>query len=189
MGTLAMRILRRLRAERDLWRCRSFLRSRVSGRIKLRGEVSQIDIHPSFYCDGDLWLGVYSKAGKISIAENVSASGPLTITAIDHLRIGEGTLFGPNVFITDHYHGDRRVAQHMEMSPSERPLYSNGPVIIGRNILFGANSVVLSPTAIGDYAIVAANAVVKGIVPDHGTYIGLRARSDKMTGLAAEPRT
>jgi acetyltransferase-like isoleucine patch superfamily enzyme len=151
----------------------------------LRGAVGRIDIHPSFYCDGDIWLGIYSKNGAISIGENVSASGPLTITAIDIVSIGPGTLFGPNVFITDHYHGDHRNHKNMELSPSDRPLYSTGPVSIGRDVLFGANSVVLSPAEIGHHVVVAANAVVKGGVPDRSIYTGLKTRSDSLSGQAA----
>ena len=173
MVSVPLRAWRRIDAMMSEARCWMFLRRRVTGRIKLRGNVRRIDVHPSFRCDGDLWLGVHSDEGAIVIELGVTASGPLVITAIRPLRIGAGTLFGPNVLVTDHYHGDRHQATHRAMSPSARPLYSPGEIAIGRNVQLGANSVVLSPTTIGAGAVVAANAVVKGNVPELSVYVGL----------------
>lgn len=176
MTALATRMARRLRGDWHRLRIQLFLRRRVSGRIKLRGDVSRLSIDPSFRCDGDLWLGVYADDGRIVIEAGVSASGPLTITAIRPLRVGAGTLFGPNVFVTDHYHGDRRNVADMAQGPSFRPLHSPGTVEIGANVLLGVNSVVLAPARIGDNAIIAANAVVKGEVTPNSVHAGLARR-------------
>lgn len=175
MGTLSARIKHRLNAS---WTrlCRWMsLRPRVTGRIKLRGRTDRMSIHPSFRCDGDLWLGVHSDLGAITIKEGVSASGPLVVTAIQPLRIGAGTLFGPNVLVTDHYHGDLRDPAHRALPPSLRPLHSPGPIEIGNRVQLGANVVVLSPTRIGDGAVVAANAVVKGDIPAWSIYTGINS--------------
>ena len=161
----------------DIIRCWLFLRRRVTGRLKLRGNVRKITVHPSFRCDGDLWLGVYSSDGQITIEQDVAASGPLIVTAIRPLRIGAGTLFGPNVLITDHYHGNSRDSVHHSMPPSHRPLYSPGSINIEEEALFGANSVVLSPARIGRGAIVAANAVAKGNVTDMSIFTGRGANA------------
>lgn len=164
------------RRARSLWgraRCWVFLRSRVSGRIKLRGAVGRIRIDPSFRCEGDLWLGVHSGEGRITIGPGVSASGPLVVTAVRPLRICAGVLFGPNVLVTDHYHGNGRDAVHRAQRPSERPLYSPGEISIEEDAQLGANTVVLSPARIGRGAIIAANAVVKGDVPEMAVYTGL----------------
>lgn len=175
MTALTLRIKRRLLGDWHRLRCRLFLRSRVTGRIKLRGDASRLLIDPSFRCDGDLWLGIYADEGRIVIEPGVSASGPLTITAMRPLRVGADTLFGPNVFITDHYHGDRRDTRHMTLKPSLRPLHSPGAVEIGCSVLLGVNSVVLAPARIGNNAIIAANAVVKGEVPPDSVHAGLSA--------------
>lgn len=165
-----------------------FLRRRVSGRIKLRGDVRQITIHPSFRCDGDLWLGIHSLEGSIAIGPGVSASGPLIVTAVGPLRIGAGTLFGPNVLITDHYHGDTRDAAHRATPPSQRPLHSPGHIEIAEHVQFGANSVVLSPATVGKGAIVAANAVVKGIIPPMSVYAGLAISAKRCDASAVDHR-
>lgn len=166
-------VIRRVRAAIIRARCWIMLRPRVSGRLKLRGDVRRIRVDRSFRCDGDLWLGVHSDDGFIDIAAGVSASGPLVITAVRQLRIGAEVLFGPNVLITDHYHGDIRNAADLSLPPSRRPLYSPGEIVIGPEVQIGANCVVLSPANIGSGAVIAANAVVKGPVAARTIYTGL----------------
>lgn len=157
--------------------CWLALRRCVTGRIKLRGDLRRVRVDPSFRCDGDIWLGVYSDEGSITICSGVSASGPLAITVTNILRIGENALFGPNVLITDNYHGNVRDPVHRNMPPSRRPIYSPGEIIIKSDVHFGANSVILSPATIGDGAIIAANAVVKGDVASMSVYKGINYRS------------
>jgi len=172
-------IMRRVHTAIGRARCWMILRPRVSGRLKLRGDVRRIRIDRSFRCDGDLWLGVHSDDGLIDIGAGVSASGPLIITAVRPLRIGAGTLFGPNVLITDHYHGNVRDPDHLSMPPSLRPLHSPGEIAIDSEVQIGANCVVLSPANIGSRAIVAANAVVKGLVGARTIYKGLESSSQR----------
>lgn len=157
-------------------RCWWRLRRRVTGRIKLRGDASRIVVGPGFRCDGDLWLGVHSDQGAIVIGPDVSASGPLVVTAIRPLTIGAGTLFGPNVLVTDHYHGDLRDPAHRALPPSQRPLHSPGPIEIEEGVQLGANAVVLGPARIGSGAVVAANAVVKGQVAPDTVHTGIAAQ-------------
>jgi acetyltransferase-like isoleucine patch superfamily enzyme len=153
------------------------LRRCVRGRLKLRGDTRGIRVDRSFRCDGDLWLGVHSDEGTIVIESGVSASGPLVITAVRPLRIGAGSLFGPNVLVTDHYHGNSRDPSHRALSPSARPLHSPGQIEIGKDVQLGANCVVLAPSAIGDLAIIGANTVVKGRVAPKSIYTGSRDAS------------
>lgn len=166
-------IIRRIRRAIGRGRCWLLLRPRVTGRLKLRGDVQRIQVDRSFRCDGDLWMGVHSDEGFIEIGAGVSASGPLVITAVRPLRIGAEVLFGPNVLITDHYHGDLRNADHLSLPPSLRPLHSPGEIAIGAEVQLGANCVVLSPANIGSGAVIAANAVVKGLVEARTIYTGL----------------
>lgn len=173
MANLSVRLRRRLRAAWAQARCRVFLHRRVSGRIKLRGAVERITIHPDFRCDGDLWLGIHAADATIHIGSGVSASGPLVITAVKTITIGAGTLFGPNVLVTDHYHGDARDSAHRALPPSMRPLHAPGEIAIGSNVQLGVNVVVLSPAQIGAGAIIAANAVVKGDIAPMAIFMGV----------------
>lgn len=174
MGKLLKSAFSRVAKNLSVLRCWMLLRPRVTGRIKLRGDTRRILVDRSFRCDGDLWLGIHSDDGSIIIEPGVSASGPLIVTAIRSLRIGAGTLFGPNVLVTDHYHGDSHNPSHRALPPSRRPLYSCGNIIIGNGSQLGANCVILGPATIGDYAIIGANAVVKGDVAPRSIYTGIR---------------
>lgn len=182
-------IMRRVRALTRWARCWLLLRPRVTGRLKLRGAVHRIRVDPSFRCDGDLWLGVHSDDGFIDIAAGVSASGPLVITAVRPLRVGAEVLFGPNVLVTDHYHGNVRNADHLSLPPSMRPLHSPGEIAIGTRAQLGANCVVLSPANIGTGAVIGANAVVKGSVEARTAYTGLvssRRRDQRLDAIPGD---
>jgi acetyltransferase-like isoleucine patch superfamily enzyme len=153
-----------------------WLRSRVGGRIKLRGNLKRLRIAPTFRCDGDLWLGIYSSVGEIRIEDDVSASGPLVITAVNSVTVGRGVLLGPNVMVTDHYHGDPRDPATFDIAPSRRALHSRGPIHIGDFVQVGANVSILSPTSIGHSAVIGANAVVTGELQAKTVHVGIPAR-------------
>lgn len=160
-----------------IWlRWRLWLSHRVGGRIKLRGNLRGLSIASSFYCDGDIWLGIYSEHGRIDIGPDVRASGPLVITAIHHVKVGTGVLVGPNVIITDHYHGNTRDPGIFDVPPSARPLHTRGPILIDDFVQIGANASVLSPARIGRSAILGANSVVSGELQPRTTYAGSPAR-------------
>jgi len=173
---LPAKVIRKIH-QRLLWlRWWWWLRGRVSGRVKLRGNLRGLSIAASFHCDGDLWLGIYSDAGRIDIGPDVRASGPLVITAIDEVTLGTGVLLGPNVMITDHYHGDPKNAGIFDVAPSRRPLFTRGPIRVGDFVQIGANASVLSPARIGAAAILGANSVVSGELHARTIYAGAPAR-------------
>jgi acetyltransferase-like isoleucine patch superfamily enzyme len=148
----------------------------VSGKIKLRGNLSNLKIGKSFKCDGDLWIGIYSDDGEISICDNVSASGPLIITAISKVTIGSNTLFGPNVFLSDHLHGNPKSSFFFETLPSNRELFSQGPIEIFDAVHFGINVVVLGGTTVEENVVVGANSLVRGHLLSNSIYFGAPAR-------------
>jgi acetyltransferase-like isoleucine patch superfamily enzyme len=153
-----------------------WLKRRVNGRVKLRGNLGGLSIAPTFHCDGDLWLGIYSHEGNIVIGSDVRASGPLVITAIRRVTLGAGVLLGPNVMITDHYHGDPKDENIFNLSPSSRSLHTRGPIDIEDDVQIGANTAILSPAHIGRAAILGANSVANGVIESRKIYAGLPAR-------------
>jgi lipopolysaccharide O-acetyltransferase len=85
------------------------------------------------------------------------------LTCIDSITVADGVLFGSNVLVTDHNHGDYRsfgVASNPSVPPGIRPLKSYGGVSIGKNVWIGNNVVIVGPVRIGDGAIIAANSVI-----------------------------
>ena len=96
---------------------------------------------------------------ELIIGNRVSFMRNCQVSCMNRIEIGDGCLFGDNVFITDNYHGDNSKEQ-MSIIPIERTLYSKGPVIIGKNVWVGRNVCIMPGVEIGDGAVIGANAVV-----------------------------
>lgn len=73
------------------------------------------------------------------------------------ISIGEGTEFGPSVYIYDHDHDYR--------SGLKNELYLTSPVSIGKSCWIGAGSVILRGTVIGDNCVIGAGSIVRGNIP------------------------
>lgn len=102
----------------------------------------------------------------IIINNNASIGERAHITAINKIVIGEGTLLGKDVTITDNSHGSITF-EEMKKAPSERLLVSKGPVIIGKNCWLGDKVTVCPNVTIGDYCIIGANSVVTKDMPSY----------------------
>ena len=64
----------------------------------------------------------------------------------------------------------------MEIPPTQRPVYSKGPVIIGNNVWIGDKATILPNVSIGNGAIIAANSVVTKDVPEYCIVAGNPAK-------------
>jgi acetyltransferase-like isoleucine patch superfamily enzyme len=121
---------------------------------------------------------------NISSFTKVKASGPMIVG--DHtsiatgcfigagsggLHIGDNCLIGPNCVIITSEYRDTQLGV---------PLRLQGHVSrgtrIGRNVLVGANSVILDGAQVGDEVIVSAGSVVSGRIPDAVVVAGNPAR-------------
>jgi acetyltransferase-like isoleucine patch superfamily enzyme len=60
--------------------------------------------------------------------------------------------------------------------PIERPIVSNGPVIIENNVWIGEMACIMPNVRIGEGAIVAANSVVTKNVPPFSIVAGIPAK-------------
>lgn len=86
------------------------------------------------------------------------------ITAINEVKIGDNVLTGYRCTISDNSHG-LSTKDEMKMAPASRSLYSNGPVVIERNVWLGDNVVVLLGVTIGESSIIGAGSVVTKDIP------------------------
>ena len=88
-----------------------------------------------------------------------------------NITLGDDIQTGPYVYITDQ--------NHVYLDPHE-PIGRQWPVeaavSIGSGSWLGANVVILPGTTIGEHCVVAAGAVVRGIIPDHSVVAGVPAR-------------
>lgn len=95
----------------------------------------------------------------------------VSIVAHDRIEIGDDTMTGHYVYITDQNHG----YEDLEV-PIGRQMWKNAPVRIGRGCWVGTGAVILPGTVIGDHVVVAAGSVVRGDVPDYCVVAGTPAR-------------
>ncbi|PYX52588.1 MAG: acetyltransferase, partial [Acidobacteria bacterium] len=84
-------------------------------------------------------------------------------------------------YVSDHNHGiyAGEGQSGPDEPPAQRRLGGGGPVIIGENVWIGENCVIVGPANIGRGAIIAANSVVRGVVPAHTMVAGAPARPIK----------
>lgn len=113
---------------------------------------------------------------SILIGNNVSIGHHCHISACDKIEIGDGTLTGKWVTITDNSHGECTLNEMMSMSPTTRQLYSKGRVSIGKNVWIGDKSTILPGVTIGDGVIIGANSVVTKDIPPYKIAIGCPAK-------------
>lgn len=112
---------------------------------------------------------------KIEIGDNVVITDHCYVSCANSVKIGDGCLFGSNVFVTDNYHGDNSYKQ-MRIPVSERPLDVKSGVEIGQNVWLGRNVCVMPGVKIGEGAVIGANAVVTKDIPPFCVAAGVPAK-------------
>lgn len=111
----------------------------------------------------------------IEIGNNVTITEYCQISCIDHIKIGNGVLFGRNVFISDNDHGIGSCGDE-NIPPVERDLISKGSVLIGDNVWIGRNVTIMSGVTVGDGSVIGANAVVTHDIPAYCVAVGCPAK-------------
>ncbi len=135
-------------------------------RIELYHRYADQQFHPT------LWIGA-----------NVSMENDCHIGVVNRVELHDGVMLASRVYISDHAHGDTDKSI-LEMRPVLRPLYSKGPVIVGRNAWIGEGAAIMPGVRIGEGAIVGANAVVTRDVPPGAVVGGVPARIIKIVSGA-----
>jgi acetyltransferase-like isoleucine patch superfamily enzyme len=115
----------------------------------------------------------------INIGNNVSIGDDSHITAINRIEIGNNVLAGKKITITDNSHGKSNF-DTMFLPPSDRPLYTAGPVIIEDGVWIGDKVSILPNVRIGKNAIIGSNAVVTKDIPANCVAVGIPAKVIKV---------
>lgn len=164
------------------------LGSRILGSRNIR-------VGPGFDVADKVWFEAVREHGGIEydpsilIGKNFRASGPVHLSAVERIEIGDDCLFGSNIFIADHGHGNYRgsdMAQsHPLSAPNARALTSHGGVIVGSNCWLGDNVAVLQGVEIGAGSVIGANSVVTKSIPPRSIAVGapalvIRTYSDEL---------
>ena len=147
-----------------------FLGSRVTIQIGRRARVR---------CGRWVWIGHGSKIrcheGEVSIGDKTVLGQECTISAYQHVSIGEQCILADRVMLIDF---DHNVAE------TERPIRVQGiykrDTRVGSNVWIGHAAQILRGVTVGDNAIIGAGAVVTKDVPANAVVGGVPARLLRM---------
>lgn len=136
--------------------------------------VKSIQIGNSFTCYKRTRLeavGAPNGMPKIIIGDKVCINWDCHIGAMVLVKIHDNVLIGSRVLITDHSHGDGTL-KDLALPPSNRVLYSKGPVVIEDNVWIGDGVAILPNVTIGRNSIIGANSVISKDVPANSVVVG-----------------
>lgn len=112
---------------------------------------------------------------ELNIGDNVKINYYCIIACRDKISIGDGTEFGPSVYLYDHDHDYKKGL----CANSDDESFKKAPIEIGKNCWIGANTIILRGTKIGDNCVIGAGCVVKGEVPAGTVYVQKRVNEIK----------
>ena len=170
---------------------RCFHTSRLKRRFKKLGAGSLLSRNCFIAGHGEIVVGESSSIqahavietctpeSRIIIGNRVSIGEYCHITALKEVIIGDGTLTGRFVLISDNSHGHTD-GRDVGKLPLEREITSKGKISIGRNVWIGDKVSILQNVSIGDGAIIAANSVVTKSVPGFAVVAGNPAKVIKI---------
>lgn len=110
----------------------------------------------------------YTDFGKnITIGKDVFINSGCHFQDQGGIEIGDGTLIGHNVVLATINH---------DLNPAMNRKNHYAPIKIGSHVWIGSNAVILPGVTIGDWAVVAAGAVVRKDVPPRTIVGGVPAK-------------
>jgi acetyltransferase-like isoleucine patch superfamily enzyme len=126
-----------------------------------------------------VWIGDKTKIrcheGRVEIGDKTVMGQECTISAYQHVRIGQQCVIADRAMFIDFDHGVVEV---------DRPIRQQGiykrDVIVGSNVWIGYGACVLRGVSVGDNAIVGTNSVVTKDVPANAVVAGIPARVIRM---------
>lgn len=126
----------------------------------LTKESKNLNIEPPFYCEYGY---------NICVGENVFMNFSCCILDITSVKIGNNTMFGPNVQIYTATHP-------LEYKARNSGLEFGKPIVIGDNVWIGGNATICPGVTIGHNVVIGAGAVVTKSFPNNVVIAGNPAK-------------
>lgn len=152
------------------------VRARCFGRLRIDNEGS-ITIGDDFAVSSALGTSQLAtrREGRLEIGDGVSINYGTSISASEHVRIGNRAMIGPFCVISDtDMHG-----------PLVREDDAAAAIEIGEDVWLAARVVVRPGARIGAGAVIAAGSVVEGVIPPRAVASGSPARVLRVRGGSA----
>ena len=148
------------------WKRAVSCRGLSAGTVELFGWNTKLSLHPAsrvqlgsrLVSDGRMVI-VAGESAEIFIGDRVYFNEGAMLSCKEHISIGAGCRFGPNVLVFDNDH-------RFDAVNGVSSEHATSPVRIGKNCWLGANAVILRGATIGDNCVIGAGCIVKGEIPD-----------------------
>jgi acetyltransferase-like isoleucine patch superfamily enzyme len=169
-----------VRLARRRWLTRTGRRLRLDGVVFIGPKVTiEIGRKASVRLGRWVWIGKGTKIrcheGEVRIGAKTVMGEECTISAYQHVSIGEQCVVADRVMLIDFDHNVAEV---------ERPIRVQGiykrDVRVGNNVWIGYGAQILRGVTVGDNAIIGASAVVSKDVPANAVVAGVPARVIRM---------
>lgn len=135
---------------------------------------SRVRLGARTWLEADVWFKLTSPSAQVDVGEYVFLSRNCHINAIEQIRIGAHSLFGPGCVVVDHNHGIRPELRIDEQSCVVAPVW------IGSDVWCGAGATILAGVTIGDGAVIGAQSVVSRDIVPMAVVAGVPARVVRM---------
>jgi acetyltransferase-like isoleucine patch superfamily enzyme len=109
---------------------------------------------------------------KLVVGNRVTATGNLTLDAMQEIVVEDDVMFASNVTVIDGLHGFARV----DIPYKYQPLWRIAPVRVGRGSWIAPNVVIMPGVSIGEMCIIGANSIVTCDIPPRSIAFGNPAR-------------
>lgn len=132
--------------------------------IQLMEQITGNPVDPSF----GMFPPFYTDFGKnIQFGKDVFINSGCHFQDQGGITVGDGSLIGHNVVLATINH---------DLDPAQNRKNHYAPITIGNHVWIGSNATILSGVTIGDWAVVAAGAVVTKDVPPRTVVGGVPAK-------------
>jgi acetyltransferase-like isoleucine patch superfamily enzyme len=155
----------------------------VGNRLHLEGAIPLIEGNGAIRIGDDVRIGGRNSwtvgfknidGAELVIGDRVNIGYQNVISAAKSVRIGDDTMFAPNVQVYDNPTHPMSPAARLRHEPFHPD--TAAPVIIGQNVWVGSGAFILKGVTIGDGAIVAALSIVTKDVPPNALVAGNPAK-------------